>query len=301
MRRTSVQTSVLGIVLWMWSAEAVADEAEPTFSVQRNLLIYRCDDPSPPSVAARAATCAQPDQGVDNRITTRTCQVAAPRGALVRIDEQRNGVTLFHFLPYRHYRSGLIRTSSERERSREAGRRIHVFNGPNDTNSWCASTASFDRATATQEESRGGRFVAATTILVPYKIRPSWGGNRFEVGGVGPRFDFASDVTIGLGIVGGYRLRSGDISIGGVAAIGPALVSVPEESDSEGSRRGALSLVFGVVLEAHKVQVGLLVGIDYLAGGSRHAWEYHRVPWIGVSVGVPIAQATAQDSGPQEE
>jgi hypothetical protein len=255
------------------AGRAPEDSDRPIYVLTDSVRMYTCGRHEYRDTNASVAECTD-DLAANATTVATTCLASSPSHARVQIVSQTGRVTRFKFLEY----------------SDTAWHAI--YNGTRSNRSWCAATEDFN-SSAVQAPAPASGFIAATTILVPFKIRPSWGGSRFstrERPG-GPSIEFSSDVTLGIGVVAGGWLPGRNVGIGGVVGLGTTVVSI-DESET----RGALSFVVGGIVTLWDVQIGVLFGVDYLGRGNRHIWEHHRVPWVGVSFGIPIADFTAPTS-----
>lgn len=116
------------------------------------------------------------------------------------------------------------------------------------------------------------------TLVFPFKLRPQTG-------------DFTKDITIS-GVVGfGYKFNKNNI-LNLILGIGLASVTLDSLNTggkvNKSSDRAAMSLSSGLVYQYKQIQLGLIVGWDFLNRSTRDNWIYNDKTWISIGVGINI-------------
>lgn len=119
------------------------------------------------------------------------------------------------------------------------------------------------------------------TLIVPVKIRPSFGDRPF---------DFTTDFTLGTSIGIKTRVskfRPNYLSLVGVFGI--TTVNIDNNTTngfvSEATKQSALTPAIGLVMEIEGFQIGLIAGKDFIGGNTGKSWIYNKRTWWSFGIG----------------
>lgn len=142
-----------------------------------------------------------------------------------------------------------------------------------------------DLALYTQEAESKWSVTGIGATVLPIKFRLGDGNKMY--------FDFGRDVTIGT--TAGVRYKIGKdkpIYFSFLGGLGVSSISLDSKNvDQQGFEPQsviALTPSMGFTLEAYKVQLGVFVGWDHIAGDLGRKWIYQGEHWWSIGLGVSL-------------
>jgi len=115
-------------------------------------------------------------------------------------------------------------------------------------------------------------------IVLPFKLRPQTG-------------DFTKDVTINGMVGAGYKF-SKNHTLNGILGLGIASVTLDSLNTkgklNKASERAAISINTGFVYQYKQIQIGVMLGWDFLNQTSADNWIHNKKYWLGLGVGVNL-------------
>lgn len=115
-------------------------------------------------------------------------------------------------------------------------------------------------------------------IVLPFKLRPQNG-------------DFTKDVTINGMVGAGYKMTKNH-TLNGILGLGIASVTLDSLNTkgklNKSSERAAISINTGFVFQYNQIQIGVMLGWDFLNQSSADNWIHNKKYWLGLGVGVNL-------------
>ncbi|WP_345054977.1 hypothetical protein [Hymenobacter glaciei] len=122
-------------------------------------------------------------------------------------------------------------------------------------------------------------------VVMPFKYRPQTG-------------DFTKDITFsGMGGISWNVHQQTHHTVSGLIGVGITSVTLtPKNSTStENTDRAAVTLSFAALYQWERLQLGILVGADYLGEGSA-SWVYNKKHWLAAGIGFNIFKPETNDA-----
>jgi hypothetical protein len=214
-----------------------------------------------------------------------------PASAIFRIDGITSAGYVIHFDNW-----NLPSNKDTDKLAAVKARNIALASGSGIQKYFLIPTADFQNWT----ETVGGSFsVFASSTIV--KIRP---GRKEPINNYPVYFDFANDVN--LGILAGYTFRPRRVmkgfafsTLGGFAVSSiPVDAATTQDFVTSSGNQAAITPSFAFVGQHGNFQLGVLGGIDLMAGEVGKKWIFRNRPWIGVGIGFNLFRS--QGTGSQE-
>lgn len=129
-------------------------------------------------------------------------------------------------------------------------------------------------------------------LVLPVKVRP-W---ATEAG----QFDFTAGLSMGATLCWTYHHNfASDISHNLLVYAGASTYTADESKIKETRDDYSItsfSPAIGYMFEKKRVQLSLLVGMDFPPGAVQKNWVYRNKPWIGIGVGIALFNVSNPDN-----
>ncbi|HET9504320.1 MAG TPA: hypothetical protein VFO93_12325 [Hymenobacter sp.] len=125
----------------------------------------------------------------------------------------------------------------------------------------------------------------AGAVVMPFKFRPTTG-------------DFTKDITFsGMGGIAFNLAHEQKHTASFLLGLGITSVALtPKNSTAtETVDRAAITLSFASLYQWNRLQIGLLIGADFLGEGS-DSWKYNRKAWLAAGVGFNVFKPESTDA-----
>lgn len=146
----------------------------------------------------------------------------------------------------------------------------------------------FDKKIISYEEYSNWTGVSGT-LFFPFKLRSQTG-------------DFTNDITIN-GVVGFGRKFGRNKTLNYVIGVGIAAIKLDSANTkgkiSQTSDRAAISISNGLIFQYKQIQIGYIVGWDFLNQNSVDNWIYNKKVWMSLGVGVNVFKAEDSKEKPK--
>ncbi len=136
------------------------------------------------------------------------------------------------------------------------------------------------------------------------RFEPTYGTMTFPLKYRPQRGKVTKDLTLsGLGGIQ-FNTPTRALSISLMAGVGISAVTLDSantDANILSSREvGAVSLPIGLVVQWQRLQVGLMVGWDWLLSANEERWVYHGRSWLSAGIGLSLFKSDGQ-AGDREE
>lgn len=136
------------------------------------------------------------------------------------------------------------------------------------------------------------------------RFEPTYGTMTFPLKYRPQRGKVTKDLTLsGLGGIQ-FNTPTRSLSVSLMAGVGISAVTVDSAGTDanilDAREVGAVTLPVGLVLQWQRLQVGLMMGWDWLLTGNEEKWIYHGRHWLSAGIGISLFQPDGQE-GDREE